>query len=101
MPASITRENVYLAWLAITSVGAAGFGLAYLGWRMASAAFLAAYGAMGFDGLAHYTLALCSEHTWAMNFTIWFEVAAGAMLLASSAWFLKAQIQARARGRHR
>jgi hypothetical protein len=101
MPASITRENVYLAWLAITSVGVVGFGLAYCGWRLAAAACIAAYGAMGFDGLAHYTLALCSEHTWAMNFTIWFEVATGAMLLASSAWFLKAQIQARARGRHR
>src|SRR3954471_11914827 len=72
MPASITRETVYLAWLAIASVGVAGiiasrFGLAVLG-----AFLLGCYGALGLDALQHYTLALCSEHTLAANITIWF-----------------------------
>jgi hypothetical protein len=48
---------------------------------------VATYGALGIDGLAHYTLALCSEHTLATNLTIWFEVLAGlSLLLASAAW---------------
>jgi len=32
------------------------------------------------DGLSHYALALCSQHTLVMNFTIWFEVLAGVIL---------------------
>jgi hypothetical protein len=35
------------------------------------------YGAFGLDGLGHYTLALCAEHTWAMNLSIWAEAVAG------------------------
>jgi hypothetical protein len=60
------------------------FGLSVLG-----AVLLGAYGAMGLDGLGHYTLALCSEHTLATNFTIGFEVAAGVSLLLASAVFTK------------
>ena len=41
---------------------------------------LVVYGALGLDGLGHYALALCSEHTWTMNFTIWSEVASGLAL---------------------
>src|SRR5688572_15595897 len=72
MPAWLTREKVYLAWLAITGVGVAGLALWGLGWKVAGALCLAAYGALGLDGLGHYSLALCSEHTLAMNLTIWF-----------------------------
>src|SRR5437868_9429962 len=67
MPASITRESVYLVWLAITSVGVLGAGFMLAGWRTLAAVCLAAYGTFGLDGLGHYTLALCSEHTLAMN----------------------------------
>jgi len=48
-------------------------------------ALIAAYGALGIDGLAHYTLALCSEHTLATNLSIWFEVLTGLSLLLASA----------------
>ncbi len=77
MPAWLTREQVYLAWLAVSSLGVAGLLVLRLGWHAAGAALLAAYGAMGLDGLGHYTLALCSEHTLATNLTIWFEVVSG------------------------
>ncbi len=87
MPAWITRETVYLAWLAITSVGVAGILLSRLGWRFLGAVSLAAYGAFGLDGLGHYTLALCSEHTLAMNLTIWAETIGGLLLALSSAVF--------------
>lgn len=85
MPASLTRETVYLAWLAITGVGALGVVLARFGLRTLAAILIAAYGAFGLDGLAHYTLALCSEHTLATNVTIWLEVVTGASLLLASA----------------
>jgi len=48
-------------------------------------AFIAAYGAFGLDGLAHYTLALCSEHTLVTNVTIWSEAIAGLLLLLAAA----------------
>jgi hypothetical protein len=80
MPGWITRAQVYLVWLAITSAGVIGIALLGLRLEIAAALILAAYGALGFYGLAHYTLALCSEHTLAMNLTIWFEVITGALL---------------------
>ncbi|MBC7919128.1 MAG: hypothetical protein H7Y28_15100 [Rhodoferax sp.] len=80
MPPWITRETVYLAWLAVCSLGVAGLVACRLGWPAIGAMLLAAYGAMGLDGLLHYTLALCSEHTLTTNLTIWFEVIAGSLL---------------------
>jgi hypothetical protein len=87
MPVWLTREKVYLAWVAITSVGIIGAILVIAGWRATAALFLAAYGAFGLDGLAHYTLALCSEHTLATNLSIWFEAVAGVALALSAGWF--------------
>jgi hypothetical protein len=95
MPSWLTREKVYLAWLAITGVGIIGAMLVAAGWRTTAALFFAAYGAFGLDGLAHYTLALCSEHTLAMNFSIWFEAAAGVMLAVSAGWFAWRQTRIR------
>jgi hypothetical protein len=87
MPAWLTREKIYVAWLAISGVGIIGSILAAAGWRATAALFFVAYGAFGLDGLGHYALALCSEHTLATNFTIWFEVVAGVVLAASAGWF--------------
>src|SRR5215217_7379387 len=87
MPSWISRETVYLAWLAVTSVGLVGIALSRFGLRFWGAVVLAAYGAFGLDGLAHYTLALCSEHTLAMNVTIWAEAGIGLLLALCSAVF--------------
>jgi len=85
MPSSLTREKIYLAWVAGASVGLLGL-LAYRAkFKSLGLALLAAYGAVGIDGLAHYALALCSEHTLATNLTIWFEVLAGLSLLLACA----------------
>ena len=91
MPAGLTREKVYLVWLTITGVGIIGTVLALAGWRTAAALSLIAYGALGLDGLGHYALALCSEHTLAMNLTIWFEVVAGLVLAVSAGRFVGRQ----------
>jgi hypothetical protein len=85
MPSSFTREKIYLAWVAGASVGLLGL-LAYRAkFESLGLALLAAYGAVGIDGLAHYALALCSEHTLATNLTIWFEVLTGLSLLLACA----------------
>jgi hypothetical protein len=89
MPQSLTRETVYLAWLAVTGIGVAALIATRFGLPVLGAVLLGAYGAMGLDGLGHYTLALCSEHTLATNLTIWFEAVAGVGLLLSSAVFAK------------
>ena len=85
IPSWLTREKVYLAWVAGASVGLLGLLVSRTRLKALGMALIAAYGALGIDGLAHYTLALCSEHTLATNLTIWFEVAAGLSLLLASA----------------
>jgi hypothetical protein len=93
MPQSLTRETVYLAWLAITAIGVAALIATRFGLPVLGAVLLGAYGAMGLDGLGHYTLALCSEHTLATNLAIWFEVVAGVVLLLASSVLAKRLLQ--------
>jgi hypothetical protein len=95
LPTWLTREQVYLAWLAVTSLAVAGLVLARARLRLVSLLFIAAYGALGLDGLAHYTLALCSEHTLATNLTIWFEVVSGFVLMMAAALLLARSLAAR------
>ena len=88
MPGWITREKVYLAWVGITCIGIAGLVVVRLGLHAVGAILVSVYGAFGLDGLAHYTLALCSEHTLATNVTIWSEAIAGLVLMLTSALWL-------------
>ena len=92
MPAWLSREKVYLAWLAISGVGLIGIACSRFGLLLPGAVFLVAYGSLGLDGLGHYALALCSAHTLAMNLTIWFEVIAGAALAVCSAVFVRQRV---------
>ena len=85
LPASLTAPTIYTAWLAVTSVGLAGCLALWRGWRIAGLLILAAYAALGFDGLLHYQLAPMSAHTAMMNFTILFEATAAILLLAAVA----------------
>lgn len=89
MPTWLTREYVYLAWLAVVSLGVGGLLLARLGLRASGLVLIGAYGAMGLDALGHYTLALCSEHSAAANFTIGFEVISGLALMLASVLLLR------------
>jgi len=94
MPAWLTREQVYLAWLGITCIGVAGLAVFRFGFHALGVLLVAVYGAFGLDGLAHYTLALCSEHTLATNITIWSEAVAGFVLMLASALLLGRRFQA-------
>ncbi len=90
MPAWLTREAVYMAWLAVSAVGLAGWLAGRLRWRAAGIALVGLYGALGLDGLGHYTLALCSQHTLATNLSIWAEALLGlALLLACAVLFAR------------
>jgi hypothetical protein len=91
MPLWLSRENVYLAWLAVSGVGLMAVAFALAGWRVAAALSFALYGGLGLDALGHYGLARCSQHTLTMNLTIWAEALAGAALAVASGWELRAQ----------
>lgn len=81
LPAWLSRAWVYVAWLGVTAVGVAGCLLLRSRYRFGGLLVLAVYGALGLDGLGHYAVAPISAHTAMMNFTIWFEVATGSLLL--------------------
>jgi hypothetical protein len=84
MPAWLGRVDVYVAWLGVSAVGIAGGLMWALGWQVPAVVVLGVYGALGLDGLAHYTLALCSEHSLVMNLTIWFEAITGFALAVAA-----------------
>ena len=81
MPAWLSPALVYGAWLGVTAVGLVGYFLIRRGYQLAGLAVLGVYGALGLDGLGHYTLAPLSAHTVAMNMSIWLEAATGVLLL--------------------
>jgi hypothetical protein len=83
LPASWTRGDVYLAWLAQGAVGLGGYVLLRAGWQRTGLALIGAYALTGFFGLAHYHVAPVAAHTLAMNATIWLEAVAGALLLGA------------------
>lgn len=84
MPDWLTPERVYLAWGAVNAVSALAWGLAWWGWTGCALLVFAVYGALGLDGLLHYTLGLCSEHTWVANLTIVAESITGLCVLLAS-----------------
>jgi hypothetical protein len=85
LPAVLTPAVVMGAWTAEALIGVAGWTALRRGRVTVGLAAIALYGALGFDGLAHYLLAPASAHTVAMNLTIALETAAAAALLAAVA----------------
>jgi hypothetical protein len=81
LPRSWSRGEVYLAWCAVTAVGALGFVLYRGRFHRLGLAVLALYASLGFAGLLHYTRAPVAHHSAAMNLTIGFEAMAAALLL--------------------
>ena len=81
LPSWLTRLQVYAAWFAITAIGVVGLWLERGKYPLLGLILVAAYALLGFDGLGHYAVAPMSAHTFTMNFTIWAEVVAAALLL--------------------
>lgn len=102
MPGWLSRSAVYAAWIAVTAIGICGYVLWRRGRQILGLSVIAAYAALGFDGLAHYALAPFEDHSATMHLTIWLEVAAAALLLATVAGYmaaLRAVFSAAVRGR--
>lgn len=89
LPAWLTRSKVYLAWLAVTSVGVFGIVLLRLRHRSWGLVVVAAYAVLGFAGLDHYSVAPMARHTFAMNATIGCEVACASILFAAALLLLR------------
>ena len=81
LPASWSRGDIYLAWLAVSAVGMAGWLVVARGYLVIGLPILAIYALLGLDSLGHYVLAPLSRHTLAMNSTILLEVTAAALVL--------------------
>jgi hypothetical protein len=88
MPKWITRGGVYFVWAAEALIGLLGALLLWRGFTRSGVLLLMFYAALGFDGLLHYSLAPIAAHTFAMNFTIWSEVIAGALVIAYGTKYL-------------
>ena len=95
LPAWISRTSVYWVWLALTALGATGVFLFQNKHRATGLALVSVYAALGFAGLGHYGLAPISRHSAVMNLTIWFEVAAAAVLLTVTLRALTEELRCR------
>jgi hypothetical protein len=95
LPPSFTRAKVYAAWMAVTSVGALGLWLVARHWVVVGLLFMAVYAGLGFDGLAHYSLAPMEWHPLAANVTILSEVAAAALLFPTTLVLLALRLRQR------
>ncbi|MEP6939803.1 MAG: hypothetical protein ABI846_08560 [Rudaea sp.] len=90
-----TPAGVYLAWIAISAVGALGVLLRARGREKAGLCVILVYAACGLDSLGHYLLAPIAQHTHAMNATILFEVGAAALLFLETLRRLARRLLAR------
>ncbi|MGH8641410.1 MAG: hypothetical protein ACRET6_06850 [Burkholderiales bacterium] len=88
MPQWLTPARVCAAWAGLTAVGLTGYLLVRWKYRLAGLVVIAAYGALGFDSLAHYSLAPISAHTVTMNLTIWLDAATAVLVLVAVAWLM-------------
>ena len=97
MPSWLSRADVYVAWLGLTSIGVLGYALAAFGYRLLGLSVVVVYAALGMDSLGHYVVAPMSAHTTAMNLTIVLEVTTAAVLLIKSLSLIARSILASAR----
>lgn len=81
LPSWLTRFQVYGVWFAVAALGLFGYLLLRARYWRLGLVVVAAYAALGLDGLLHYTRAPFAAHTAAMNATILAEVTAAALVL--------------------
>lgn len=81
LPETWTRADIYGAWAAMTTVGAAGWLLVQRGYRKLGLLLTSVYALLGLASLAHFAAAPMAAHTEAMTLTILLEVSTAALLL--------------------
>ena len=97
LPGWITTAGVYITWIGISAIGLTGFLLIRHGKHFIGLIVVAVYGAIGLDGLGHYSLAPISAHTIAMNLTIWLEAITGMIVLIVAAGMMVNRFRNRTR----
>ncbi len=93
LPTWLTRSDVYFVWIGQAVIGLVGIALYLRGRQTPGLLLIGLFAAFGFDGLLHYSRAPFAEHTLEMNFTIWFEVAAAAVLLVAVVFALVRRLE--------
>lgn len=93
LPIWLTRSDVYFVWMGQAAIGLVGFLLYLRGRQTPGLLLVGLFAAFGFDGLLHYSRAPFAAHTLAMNFTIWFEAAAAALLLVAVVFALVRRLE--------
>lgn len=96
LPGWISAAGVYITWFGITGIGLVGYLLIRRGNRLFGLVTVAVYGALGLDGLGHYSLAPMSAHTFAMNLTIWLEAITAMIVLIAVAGLMVNHFRGRA-----
>lgn len=95
LPGWLTSAKVYATWSAITAVGAAGLLILRASFPLAGLSLVAAYAALGFDGLGHYAVAPIELHSFGANATIISEVVVAALLLSATVYVMGTRLRRR------
>ena len=86
----ISADTIWIAWIAFTAFGIAGYLAHRRGQVRGGAALLAVYSLSGLVGLGHYTAPGTSELAWWRHAHIWLDIACGAAVLAYAASSVRA-----------
>jgi hypothetical protein len=81
LPAWISAAGIYITWFGVTFIGIIGYLLIRFGKELIGLVTVAVYAAFSLDGLAHYSLAPISAHTFTMNLSIWSEAVTAVVVI--------------------
>ena len=85
-PESLQRWHVYVAWLALTAVGIAGYALYERGYALPSYVCLVVYSYTGLSSLGHYLYGSLDEFTAKQHGFILVDGLSGAAVLSFVVW---------------
>ena len=80
----VTADAIWIAWIAFTVLGVAGYVAYRRGNIRAGAALFAVYSISGLIGLGHYSAPGMSELEWWRHAHIWADIACGTALVVFS-----------------
>ena len=85
----VTADSIWIAWVAFTAFGVAGYLFYRRGEIRLGAALLAVYAGSGLIGLGHYTAPGMSELAWWRHLHIWVDIACGVAVLVFAVWSVR------------
>jgi hypothetical protein len=85
----VTPDSVWIAWIAFTAFGVAGYLLYRRGQIRQGSALLAVYSVSGLIGFGHYTASGMSELAWWRHVHIWTDILCGIAVLTFAIWSVR------------